>query len=524
MDRVADPTRMSGFSAPHCGSLRATDEGREVELYGWVARRRDHGGVAFIDLRDRWGTVQVVIRSAETLPTQLRHEYVVRVAGKVARRPGGSENPKMATGEIEVVAEDLDVLSVAKTPPFPIEDELEADESVRLKYRYLDLRRPRMQQILELRHRVNKIIHSYMDEREFVEVETPLLIKTTPEGARDFIVPSRLYPGEFYALPQSPQTLKQLLMVAGLGRYYQIARCLRDEDLRADRQLEFTQLDVEMSFCDEEDVFSLVEGLFSRIWKEILGIDLQVPFPRIDQQEAFLRYGTDQPDLRYDLEIADLGGALAETKAEVFASVLRDGGVVRGMAVPGGSDMNRKELDELTTLAKGAGGKGLAWLPGPLDKFLSDAERSAIRQTTRATEGDVVLLVAAKADSGFYGSFRCTCSLKATTASSHTATIPSRDPSKTTLHSSTSGRTTCGPMPTIPCATGTSLPAGVCGSTTRRSSVAFSNCSASTTRQSSNALASCSRRSNMACRRTEGSLPASTASSCCSPAPTTSGM
>ena len=394
MDRVADPTRMSGFNAPHCGSLRATDEGREVELYGWVARRRDHGGVAFIDLRDRWGTVQVVIRSAETLPTQLRHEYVVRVAGKVARRPGGSENPKMATGEIEVVAEDLDVLSVAKTPPFPIEDELEADESVRLKYRYLDLRRPRMQQILELRHRVNKIIHSYMDEREFVEVETPLLIKTTPEGARDFIVPSRLYPGEFYALPQSPQTLKQLLMVAGLGRYYQIARCLRDEDLRADRQLEFTQLDVEMSFCDEEDVFSLVEGLFSRIWKEILGIDLQVPFPRIDQQEAFLRYGTDQPDLRYDLEIADLGGALAETKAEVFASVLRDGGVVRGMAVPGGSDMNRKELDELTTLAKGAGGKGLAWLPGPLDKFLSDAERSAIRQTTRATGGDVVLLVA----------------------------------------------------------------------------------------------------------------------------------
>ncbi len=364
MDRVADPTRMSGFSAPHCGSLRATDEGREVELYGWVARRRDHGGVAFIDLRDRWGAVQVVIRSAETLPTQLRHEYVVRVAGKVARRPEGSENPKMATGEIEVVADDLDVLSVAKTPPFPIEDELEADESVRLKYRYLDLRRPRMQQILELRHRVNKIIHSYMDEREFVEVETPLLIKTTPEGARDFIVPSRLYPGEFYALPQSPQTLKQLLMVAGLGRYYQIARCLRDEDLRADRQLEFTQLDVEMSFCDEEDVFSLVEGLFSRIWKEILGIDLQVPFPRIDQQEAFLRYGTDQPDLRYDLEIADLGGALAETKAEVFASVLRDGGVVRGMAVPGGY------------------------------KFLSDVERSAIRQTTRATEGDVVLLVA----------------------------------------------------------------------------------------------------------------------------------
>jgi aspartyl-tRNA synthetase len=385
---------MSGFSAPHCGSLRAADVGREVELYGWVARRRDHGGVAFIDLRDRWGAIQVVIRSAEVLPTQLRLEYVVRVAGKVSLRPGGSENPKMPTGEVEVLANEVQVLSAAKTPPFPIDDDLEAEEAVRLKYRYLDLRRPRMQQILELRHRVNKIIHSYMDEREFVEVETPLLIKTTPEGARDFIVPSRLYPGKFYALPQSPQTLKQLLMVAGLGRYYQIARCVRDEDLRADRQLEFTQLDLEMSFCTEEDVFSLVEGLFARIWKEILGIELKLPFPRIDQQEAFLKYGTDQPDLRYGLEIADLGEFLRETKADVFRSVLRDGGVVRGLAVPGGSDMNRKELDELTTLAKGAGGKGLAWLPGPLDKFLSDGERSAIHEATGAKQGDVVLLVA----------------------------------------------------------------------------------------------------------------------------------
>lgn len=391
---------MSGFTAPHCGSLRASDEGREVELYGWVSSRRHHGGLIFIDLRDRWGLVQVVVSQIKSRADTynrtftIRDEFVLRVTGTVKRRALDTVNPRIATGEVEVVADEIDIISASKTPPFPIEDDINTDESLRLEYRYLDLRRPRMQQILELRHRVNKIIHSYMDEREFIEVETPLLIKATPEGARDFIVPSRLYPGEFYALPQSPQTLKQLLMVAGLGRYYQIARCLRDEDLRADRQLEFTQLDLEMSFCTEEDVFSLTEGLFAVIWKEVLGIELELPFPRIDQQEAFLKYGTDQPDLRYDLEIADLGDALGDTKADVFRSVLRDGGVIRGLAVPDGSDMNRKELDELTTLAKGAGGKGLAWLPGPLDKFLSEGERAEIRRRTGAKEGDLVLLVA----------------------------------------------------------------------------------------------------------------------------------
>jgi len=286
------------------------------------------------------------------------------------------------------------VISRAKTPPFQIDDQSDADEALRLKYRYLDLRRPRMQRILELRHRVNKIIHGYMDEHEFIEVETPLLIKTTPEGARDFIVPSRLHPGKFYALPQSPQTLKQILMVSGLGRYYQIARCLRDEDLRADRAPEFTQLDLEMSFCTEEDVFTLVEGLFARIWREVLDVELQVPFPRIDMQESLLRYGTDKPDLRYDLEIFDLGDVLRETQAQVFRTALEAGGVVRGMAVPGGAEMNRRELDELVTVAKGAGGKGLAWLPGPLDKFLSEAEKSAINQRTGAKSGDIVLLVA----------------------------------------------------------------------------------------------------------------------------------
>ena len=391
---------MSGFTAPHCGSLRASDSGNDVELYGWVARRRDMGGLIFIDLRDRWGKVQVVFNPASApdahrTASDLRSEYVVRVAGRVNRRPAGSENPKLATGEIEVAATDLEVISVAKTPPFQVEEEgALADEATRLKYRYLDLRRPRMQSILELRHKVNKIIHSYMDEHEFVEVETPMLIKTTPEGARDFIVPSRVYPGKFYALPQSPQTLKQILMVSGLGRYYQIARCLRDEDLRADRSLEFTQLDLEMSFCTEEDVFTLVEGLFARIWREVLGVELTLPFPRIDMQESLLKYGTDKPDLRYGLEISDLGDILKDTKANVLKSVLDDGGVVRGFAVPSGADMHRKELDELTTVAKGAGGKGLAWLPGALDKFLSDDERTAIRERTGAGEGDLVLMVA----------------------------------------------------------------------------------------------------------------------------------
>ena len=389
---------MSGFTAPHCGSLRASDVGRELELYGWVARRRDHGGLIFIDLRDRWGAVQVVFKSAATraVAADLRLEFVVRITGLVSRRPAGSENPAMPTGEIEVEASELVIITRSKTPPFPIEDDTTADESVRLKYRYLDLRRPRMQRILELRHRVNKIIHAYMDEHEFIEVETPLLVKGTPEGARDFIVPSRLHAGEFFALPQSPQQLKQLLMVSGLGRYYQIARCLRDEDLRADRALEFTQLDLEMSFCDEEDVFTLIEGLWARIWKEILDVDLVIPFPRLDMKETLLRYGSDKPDLRYELEIADLGEVLAQTEAQVFKAVLAEGGVVRGFAVPGGKDMTRRELDDLSTIAKGAGAKGLAWLPGPLDKFVSASEMEGIKRATAAGPDDLLLIVADK--------------------------------------------------------------------------------------------------------------------------------
>jgi aspartyl-tRNA synthetase len=390
---------MSGYTAPHCGSLRAVDVGREVELYGWVARRRDHGGLIFIDLRDRWGAVQVVFnpekaKGAHVAASELRSEYVVRVKGTVGRRPPGSENPRMATGEIEVTAAELEVISVAKTPPFQIEDDVEADEATRLKYRYLDLRRPRMLRMLEMRHRVTNSMHRYMDANEFVEVETPMLLKGTPEGSRDFIVPSRLHPGNFFALPQSPQQLKQLLMVAGVGRYYQIARCLRDEDLRADRVVEITQLDIEMSFCTEEDVFALIEGLWVQVWNEVLGAQITTPLPRLDVQESLLRYGTDKPDLRYELEIADISDALRETNATIFRAALSEGGVVRCLAVPGGRDMSRRELDELALIAKGAGAKGLAWLPGPLDKHLAEGELAAIRSAARAGEDDLVLLVA----------------------------------------------------------------------------------------------------------------------------------
>ena len=384
---------MSGFTAPHCGSLRSSDEGKAVDLYGWVARRRDHGGVAFIDLRDRWGAVQVVLKF-DTMP-ELHLEDVVHVHGVVARRPAGSENPRIATGDVEVRADDFEVLTRSDPTPFPIEDPEEPDERTRLEYRYLDLRRPPMTRMLELRNKVNRIIRDYMESREFIEVETPMLTRSSPSGARDFLVPSRLHAGNFYALPQAPQMLKQLLMVSGVQRYYQIARCFRDENLRADRQPEFTQLDVEMSFCDEEDVFALVEGLFTELWEKVRGIKLETPFPRLDIKESFLRYGTDKPDLRYELEIADLGEALASTRAEIFRRVLASGGVVRGLAVPGGKDLTRRELDELVTVAKGAGGQGLAWVPGgALDKFLGDDEIAAIKRLTGAGPDDVVLIAA----------------------------------------------------------------------------------------------------------------------------------
>ena len=391
---------MSGFSAPHCGSLRSADVGHQVELYGWVARRRDHGGLIFIDLRDRWGAVQIVFNptkapQAHAAASDLRSEYVVRVKGMVGHRPAGSENPRMPTGDVEVTASELEVINISETTPFPIEDPEEPDEKTRLQYRYLDLRRPRMTQMLELRSRVNKIIRDFMDSNEFIEVETPILTRSSPSGARDFLVPSRLHPGNFYALPQAPQMLKQLLMVSGVQRYYQIARCFRDENLRADRQPEFTQLDIEMSFCDEEDVFGLIEALFTKVWRDVLGVELSTPFARLDIKESLLRFGTDKPDLRYDLEIVDLGEVLAGTKAQIFRGALDAGGVVRGMRVPGGRDMARRDLDDMVTMAKGAGGKGMAWLPGSsIDKFLTESEIAGIRQATDAGDNDLVLLVA----------------------------------------------------------------------------------------------------------------------------------
>jgi len=400
MEGAGGGTGVSGFTAPHCGSIRATDVGRDLDLYGWLARRRDHGGLIFIDLRDRWGAVQVVFNpanapDAHAAASDLRAEYVVRVKGVVGRRPAGSENPRMATGEVEVTASELEVVNASETTPFPIEDQEDPDERTRLEYRYLDLRRPRMTRMLELRSRVNKIIRDYMDAQEFIEVETPILTRSSPSGARDFLVPSRLHPGSFYALPQAPQMLKQLLMVSGVQRYYQIARCFRDENLRADRQPEFTQLDVEMSFCDEEDVFGLIEGLFSKLWREVLGVEVKTPFQRMDIKESLLRYGSDKPDLRHDLEITDLGSVLAGTKAQIFRSSLDAGGVVRGMRVPGGRDMARRDLDELVTVAKGAGGKGLAWLPGSsIDKFLSEEELTGIKSATGAGDEDLVLVVA----------------------------------------------------------------------------------------------------------------------------------
>jgi aspartyl-tRNA synthetase len=393
-------TPKSGFGAPHCGTLGASDLDREVDLYGWVARRRDHGGLIFIDLRDRWGVVQVVFDPEESPEAHaaaqgLRSEFVVHVRGCVRRRPAGMENPKLATGEVEVRAQGLEVLTSSRTPPFPIDEGPEPEETVRLTYRYLDLRRPPLLRALEVRHRVNKITHRYFDEREFLEVETPILTKSTPEGARDFLVPSRLYPGKFYALPQSPQQLKQLLMVAGVQRYYQIARCLRDEDLRADRSAEFTQLDLEMSFCVEEDVFEVVEGWIGRLWREVLGVELPRPWPRMSMKEALLRYGTDKPDLRFGLEIADLGPALAGTSLRVIRDVLDQGGVVRGLAVPGGRELSRREIDELVTLARGAGGKGLFWLPGgPGERNLTSEEVAQVRAATGAGAGDLVLLAA----------------------------------------------------------------------------------------------------------------------------------
>ena len=394
-----------------CGELTAEHVDAAVVLCGWVASRRDHGGVTFIDLRDREGIVQVVFHpedaaGAHTAAQRLGSEDVVRIAGTVRLRPEGMANAQLPTGEVEVAASSLEVLSEADTPPFPIEDRIEAGEELRLRFRYLDLRRPEMTEILRVRHRMNAITRDHMESLGFLEVETPMLTRSTPEGARDFLVPSRLWPGSFYALPQSPQQLKQLLMVAGQDRYYQIVRCLRDEAPRADRSFEFTQLDVEMSFADQEDVFGVIEPLYARYVREIHGVEVPTPFPRIPYDEMLSRFGTDKPDLRYGMELADLGSVFEETGFNAFASVLAsEGGAIAGLAAPGGGHLSRKELDQLVQIAKGRGAAGLVWMVAeadgvrsPVEKHLSKEEIDGLLQTTGASEGDLVCIVADQID------------------------------------------------------------------------------------------------------------------------------
>ena len=401
--------RSTAMRTHTCGELRAADVGSEVVLCGWVARRRDHGGVTFIDLRDRDGITQLVFHPddepAHAAAQGLRGEWVVRVVGTVRPRKEGTVNPSLATGEIEVAATSVEVLAAADTPPFPIEDRIDADELLRLRYRYLDLRRPEMTRILAMRARINAIVREEMEAAGFLEVETPILTRSTPEGARDFLVPSRLFPGTFYALPQSPQQLKQLLMVAGQDRYYQLVRCLRDEALRADRGLEFTQLDIEMSFIDEEDIFALMEPLMARIVRETTGAEVATPFPRMTYDEMLARYGSDKPDLRYGMELADVSSAFAATGFQAFAGALAKGSVIKALAAPGGATLSRKELDELVQDAKGRGASGLVWIAveeagvrSPVEKHLSADEVAALRAATGAGVGDLILVVADPVD------------------------------------------------------------------------------------------------------------------------------
>jgi aspartyl-tRNA synthetase len=390
-----------------CGELRAADVGTQVTLAGWVNRRRDHGNLIFVDLRDRWGLTQVVFNpnssnNVHEIAARLRNEYVIRVRGEVSHRPEGLTNPKMPTGEIEVIAHEVEILNEAKTPVFYINEDAEVDEALRLRYRYLDLRRERMQRNLILRHRTVQFIREFLSERGFIEIETPILIKSTPEGARDYVVPSRLHPGEFYALPQSPQQLKQLLMVAGMERYFQIARCFRDEDQRADRQPEFTQLDMEMSFVDRDDVMQITEDLFRALVPAVTNKRiLYEPFPRLTYAEAMDRYGSDKPDIRFDMLLTDLSDIVRESGFRVFTSALEEGGQVKAIRAQGCAEYTRSQLDELTEMVKKNGAKGLAWiavregeLRSPIAKFLSEQEQQAILARMDAQTGDLILIVA----------------------------------------------------------------------------------------------------------------------------------
>ena len=402
-----------------CGELNKKHVGAQVTLAGWVDRRRDHGGLTFIDLRDSGGIVQVVFnpeisKTCHEVASEMRNEYVISITGEVSLRPKGTENPKLPTGEIEVIAQNTAVLNPSKTPPFYINEDVEIEESLRLKYRYLDLRRSRMQEKMHLRHRVVKYIRDFLDARGFIEVETPILIKSTPEGARDYLVPSRVHAGKFYALPQSPQQIKQVLMVSGIEKYFQIARCFRDEDTRADRQPEHTQLDIEMSFVEEEDVLSLMEELFTSL-VETVTPDMQLikPFPRLTYTEAIKRYGTDHLDLRFGMELVDLSDITSQTDFSVFTSAIAEGGRVKGIAVPGCAGYTRSQLDELNKLAQSLGAKGLLTVSlgdsaGSLDdltielvrsaaaKFLSLEQVKEMAGRMGANMGDLLLIVAGR--------------------------------------------------------------------------------------------------------------------------------
>ncbi len=393
----------------HCAQLKETDIGSEVSLSGWVDSIRDHGGIIFIDLRDRKGVTQVMFDPAGTpevsaRAAQLRPESVISVAGKVVPRPEGTVNASLPTGTVEVEATVLELLNHSETPPFPLDDAGgdKVNEDLRLTYRYLDLRRPKMRRNLQVRHRATKSIRDYFDSQDFIEVETPALFKSTPEGAREYLVPSRIHAGQFYALSQSPQQFKQILMVAGVEKYFQIARCFRDEDLRADRQMEFTQVDVEASFVDREDIYTLFEGMLKKVWKDVLGTDIPTPFPRMQFSEAMNRYGVDKPDVRFGLELKDFSETFKASTFKVFQGTVASGGAVKALNAKGLADMTQGELKSLEEVAKSLGAKGLAFIKveggewkSPIVKFFSDAEKAVLSSELGVADGDMIFFAAA---------------------------------------------------------------------------------------------------------------------------------
>ncbi len=390
----------------YCGEPRAENVGRDLILTGWVHTRRDHGGLIFVDLRDRSGITQIVFNPevdaiAHEKAKQLRSEDVIAVRGVLSRRPAETLNPDLATGEVELAGKELRLLNASQVPPFLIDDETDANENTRLKYRYLDLRRPRSLAHLLLRYRMTKLIRDYLDVHGFIDVETPVLTKSTPEGARDYLVPSRIYKGKFYALPQSPQLFKQILMVGGLDRYFQIVKCFRDEDLRADRQPEFTQLDMEMSFTQADDVIGIVEGMIVLLFRELKGIDIMRPFQRLTWDEAMSRFGSDKPDMRFGLELRDFTDVLRGSQFKVFAAAIAKGGVVKGIRIPKGVELSRKDLDDMTPFVATFGAKGIAWTritdegwQSPIAKFLTETEQKEIERIAEAQVGDIILFSA----------------------------------------------------------------------------------------------------------------------------------